>query len=179
MRKFVKVYALFEDILSGIFLISGLALIFYEVIMRYVFNSPTTWIAEISSVMVTWGILFGLTVALRDKHHICVDLLYTLFPKAFQRLIDYFANAVGIVFCTIITWGGITLVQNTIATGQKSMDTGIALWVYYLAIPISGILLVVRFIENVIVVWKSSKSSIIVEKIHVDEEESNEYSNAF
>lgn len=179
MGKIEKIYELFEDFLSGIFLISGLTLIFYEVIMRYIFNSPSTWIAEISSVMVTWGILFGLAVALRDKHHISVDLMYMILPKSFQRKIDYLANLLGVLFCGIYSWGGIALVIHTMETGQKSMDTGISLWIYYLAIPISGVLFAVRFIENIYSIWKNRKSEGVTNQSTVEGEETNEYSNAF
>ncbi|WP_110928450.1 TRAP transporter small permease [Bacillus massiliglaciei] len=179
MKKWKKTYSLFEDLLSGFFLLSGLALIFYEVIMRYIFNSPSTWITEVSTVMVTWGILFGLSVALRDKHHISVDILYSVLPQFLQRKVDYFANLVGIVFCGFYAWSGIALVIHTLETGQTSMDTGIPLWMYYLAVPISGVLFLVRFVENFIVVRKSRKKTDAVIQMKIDEEESDEYSNAF
>ncbi|WP_066074615.1 TRAP transporter small permease [Neobacillus soli] len=178
MNKWNKRYSLFEDIFSGVFLIGGLALIFYEVIMRYIFNSPTTWITEISAVMVTWGILLGMSVALRDKHHISVDILYTLLPQFLQRKIDYFANIIGVIFCLFFTWGGIELIKNAFESGQTSMDTGIPLGFYYFVIPISGILFMVRFIGNIYEVWSSRKETGVERKLNLEEDQ-NEYSSAF
>ncbi|WP_017437653.1 TRAP transporter small permease [Saccharococcus caldoxylosilyticus] len=178
MKKNRKLYSLFEDMFAGLFLLSGLSLILFEVIMRYVFNSPTTWTTEVSTVMVAWGILIGLSVALRDKHHICVDILYVIFPHYIRRTIDYFANLVGIIFCMFYIWSGFTIILQTIETGQLSMETGIPLWIYYLVIPVSGVLFMIRFIDQFNEVRKSKNKKDEMIHLNPRKENADEYSNA-
>ncbi|AGT32403.1 hypothetical protein M493_10710 [Geobacillus genomosp. 3] len=180
MGKVKKVYSLIEDILAGLFLIVGLCLIVFEVIMRYIFNSPTTWTTEVSTVMVTWGILLGLSVALRDKHHICVDLFYVIVPKSLRKVIDYFAGVIGILFCLFYTIGGTMIVLQTWRTGQLSMETGVPMWIYYMVIPFSGLLLTVRFIGQLNEVRKE-RMSIHQGDHHLGlgKESLDEYRNAF
>lgn len=145
-----KIYSLLEDFSSGIFFITGLGLMFYEVLMRYVFDSPTTWINETASIIVVWGILLGLSIGLRDNHHISVDIFYTILPKRIQKIVDIFANLVGISFCIFFIYNGIELVTHTFESGQVTMDTRMPFWIYYLVIPISGLTFMIRFIERII-----------------------------
>lgn len=150
-----KIYSLFEDFSSAIFLIVGLGLMFYEVIMRYVFDNPTTWINETASIIVVWGILFGLSVALRDNHHISVDIFYAILPRKIQKYVDVFANLVGIAFCIFLTYNGILLVTHTFESGQVTMDTRMPYWIYYLVIPIAGLMFLIRFIERFVKILKN------------------------
>ncbi|WP_126425097.1 TRAP transporter small permease [Brevibacillus marinus] len=155
MSKRNKIYSLLEDLSSALFLLAGLGLMFYEVVMRYVFDSPTTWINETSSVLVVWGILLGLSVGLRDNHHISVDILYVLLPPNMRKGMDLFANTVCILFCLFFVYNGVVLVNHTMESGQVTMDTRIPMWIYYTVIPISGLMFMVRFIDRFIKVWKT------------------------
>jgi C4-dicarboxylate transporter DctQ subunit len=156
MSVIKRIYSFLEDFLSSIFFIFGLGLMFYEVIMRYVFDSPTTWINETASIIVVWGILFGLAVGLRDNHHISVDIFYTLLPKRIQKYVDIFANLVGIAFCIFLTYNGIELVNHTFESGQVTMDTRTPYWIYYIVIPISGFMFMIRFIERLARIFKNN-----------------------
>lgn len=148
MAVIKKIYTFFEDFSSSLFFIAGLLLMFYEVIMRYIFNDPTSWINETASIIVVWGILFGLSVALRDNHHIAVDIFYTLLPRKIQKAVDIFANIVGIGFCIFLAYYGAELVLHNFESGQVTMDTRTPYWIYYLVLPISGLMFLIRFIER-------------------------------
>lgn len=143
-------YAWSEDMVSGGLLFTGITMLFYGVIMRYVFNDPIAWVDEISKYLIIWGAYIGMAVALRDKHHIRVDMLYEAMPESAKRWTNLFADAVGLLFCTFLVYHGSELVLNKLETGQESMDVGVPLWIVYSIMPISGVLFGVRFIENVI-----------------------------
>ncbi|MCL6558960.1 MAG: TRAP transporter small permease subunit [Firmicutes bacterium] len=40
-----------------------------------------------------WGILLGLSVALRDGHHIKVDMLYNILPVKVKKWVSVFSNS--------------------------------------------------------------------------------------
>ncbi len=148
MKAWKKAWALFEDITAGTFFSLGIVLIFYGVLMRYVFNSPKSWIEEISSYSIIWGSLFGISVALRNNHHIQIDMLYDKLPDAAKRWVDLFANAVGIFFSLFYTYYGYLLVAKRYTSGMVSMDVGIPMWIVYMILPISGVMFLLRFIER-------------------------------
>jgi len=116
LNKINKYWTLLEDILTGIFFISGLGLIFYGVVLRYVFKDPKPWVEEISMYCVLWGILFGLSIALRNNQHITIDLVYDRLPPLLQRAVDIFANLVGIMFCIFLVYYSFILVTSTYKT---------------------------------------------------------------
>ena len=150
MDKVKKHWTLLEDVLTGIFFISGLGLIFYGVVLRYVFKNPRPWIEEISMYAIIWGIMFGLSIALRNNQHITIDLLYEKLPPKFQRIIDLFANSIGVIFCVCLVYFSTDLVISTYKTGMVSMTVGIPMWIVYLILPISGTFFLIRFIERFI-----------------------------
>lgn len=145
MRKFWQAFEFLEDIVSGGLLSLGVTLIFYGVIMRYVFNDARSWVDEVSQYMIIWGTLIGTSVALRNDHHIKVDMLFNSLPEKFQHYVTLFAHTVGITFSLFIGFYGYKLVAFTHKTGQVSTDVGIPLYLVYSILPLTGALLTLRF----------------------------------
>lgn len=150
MKGLKKAWDLLEEILAGSFLSVGIALIFYGVLMRYVFNEPKAWVEEIANYTIVWGSLLGVPIALRNNHHIQVDILYDKMPASGKRLMDIFSSVIGIVFCLFFTYYGYLLVAKRYTSGMVSMDVGIPMWLVYLILPISGAMFLLRFIERLI-----------------------------
>ena len=150
MRTWKKWWALIEDVLAGSFLVTGLCLILYGVMMRYVFNSPKSWVEEITNYTIIWGALFGVSIALRDGHHIQVDMLYDRLPKKVQRWVRVFSDLMGVLFCLFYTYYGYVLVDKRLESGMISLDVGIPMWLVYLILPISGIMFLMRFLERLV-----------------------------
>lgn len=150
MKGLKKAWDLLEDILAGSFLSVGIALIFYGVLMRYVFNEPKAWVEEVANYTIVWGALLGVPIALRNNHHIQVDMLYDKMPPSIKRLMDIFSSVIGVLFCLFFTYYGYLLVEKRYTSGMVSMDVGIPMWIVYLILPISGAMFLLRFIERLI-----------------------------
>lgn len=150
MKGFARMYRQVENILSGGLLIAGLAVLFYGVVTRYLFNSPQAWIYEVARYLVVWGTLIGAAVALRDDRHIQVEILYKAVPDKLKPWLDLVANGLGLVFSSLFFYYGFLMVENRFQTQQVSIDVGIPLWLVYLVIPISGLMMSVRFVERMV-----------------------------
>jgi C4-dicarboxylate transporter DctQ subunit len=148
MAKIQKVYSAFEDYLAGTLIVSGLLLIFIGVFWRYFLNTPLTWIDEISGYLVVWGALIGSAVALREGQHIQVDFIYDRVSPKWQRVFNIISNVLGILFCLFFLFYGSKLLQLYFKTMQQSTETGINLWLVFLVIPISSLMLGLRFVER-------------------------------
>lgn len=158
MPRFSKTFELIEDWVSGIFLVTGLGLMFYGVIMRYV-SSPVFWIDEIATYLVIWGALLGLGVALREGRHIQVVALYDKFSPNVRWGISIFNSILSIVFCIFFTYGGFLLDRKYLMLGQESLNAQIPLWIPSLIIPISGVLFGLRFIGRLVGMLKDGGRS--------------------
>lgn len=150
MARLKKIWTLIEDVSAGTFFFAGITLIFYGVIMRYVFNDPKAWVEEVVRYVIIWGVFLGFAVALRNNQHIQVDLLYDKLPPTLKKIVDYVATTISILFCTIYTYYGTTLVIHRYSSNMVSLDVGIPMWIVYLILPISGLLFGLRFIERLV-----------------------------
>lgn len=82
------------------------AIMFYEVVMRYVFEKPTLWVNEMS-LWLAGGIylLAGLYV-MQQRGHIRIFMLYDVVPRVWQRLFDTISTVLIVLFAAAIVWGG-------------------------------------------------------------------------
>ena len=66
-------------------LVGGLC---YEVFLRYVLRSPTTWVFDTTYMLYGSYFMLGTAYALKEHEHIRTDMLYTKFSPRTQGLID-------------------------------------------------------------------------------------------
>lgn len=60
----------------------------YEVISRYIFNSPTIWSYEVTYMAYGTHFLIGLSFALLNKAHIRIDVFYEHYPEKVKAIVD-------------------------------------------------------------------------------------------
>ncbi|NQW01522.1 MAG: TRAP transporter small permease [Rhodospirillales bacterium] len=74
-------------------------IMFYEVVMRYLFNSPTLWVEEMSRWL--GGVIFLLAglYAMQQRAHIRVVIVYDMVSRPVQRIFDLIATACVVFFC--------------------------------------------------------------------------------
>ena len=70
-----------EEILAGICVMTMTALVFFQVVMRYVFSMPTSWSDEIAVYAMLWSVYLSVSWAVRERAHIRVMNFINLFPK--------------------------------------------------------------------------------------------------
>ncbi len=82
------------------------AIITYEVIMRYLFFRPTLWVNEMSLwvggfVYVTAGLY-----AMQQRSHIRIFVIYDIAPQWLRRVFDLMSTLCVIIFVFAVIWGG-------------------------------------------------------------------------
>lgn len=148
MKRLVRIYSAFEEAIAGIFFFTGVTLIFYGVISRYVFKNPLFWVDEISTYILVWGCILGWSIAQREGRHIRVSLLYNYLSPKVQRYVGIFASSASILFCLFLAYLGYVLETKYLQTGQRSMNTQFPLWAVYFFVPVAAIMLCVRYAEE-------------------------------
>ncbi len=160
MKRVMSLFRSLEDWVAGILIAGGLCTMLYQVFLRYILNVSTTWQDEVSRYLVVWGALIGSAVAIRDNEHIKVEILYQFLPKMAKRITNLFANLVMLVFFAFLIIFGFILVKNKFISGQASYS-GFKLWIIYIALPLSGILMFLQTLVNIFNISKenTNKSS--------------------
>ena len=81
---------------------------FYEVVMRYVFEAPTLWANELSLWIAGFVFLLAGLYSMQQRNHIRIYLLYDALPRWAQRACDVVSTALIAVFALALLWGGWT-----------------------------------------------------------------------
>lgn len=141
----------FGGVVASICMLGVTFIIVYEVIMRYLFNAPTTWVGEMS-IYLCMGIGFlGLAFALKSDSHFSITLLVDrLTPKNRLRL-KILTDLVGMLYSCIFVYKGSSMVQ--FAFEMEDVSSGmmeVPLWIPQILVPLGGFLLAIQFINKLV-----------------------------
>ena len=76
----------------------------YDVISRYIFNAPTTWVTEVSTYLFVAVVFLGLAEAQRANAHIQVEILVDRLGRQQRAFIELVGLWLGVLFATIAAW---------------------------------------------------------------------------
>lgn len=76
----------------------------YEVVSRYVFNSPTAWVTEIGTYLFVAIVFLGMAVAQRQNAHIRVEVLVDSLAPEWRKRLELVNLWLGLVFVVFCTW---------------------------------------------------------------------------
>jgi C4-dicarboxylate transporter DctQ subunit len=128
----------------GMFIIS--LIIFVNVIMRYAFNSGLYWAEELVRYIVIYIVFIGTSIAVSRKAHINVDLYMNLKKKWKRDAFDFFNDLASICFSLFMLVVGIAIIIDQKDMGQTSTALEIPMYLVYLAMPIGGGLMLIRYL---------------------------------
>jgi tripartite ATP-independent transporter DctM subunit len=94
----------FAGLISSVALAAMTLVVCYEVISRYVFNEPTTWVTEVSTYLFVAISFLGLAEAQRANAHIKVELLVDRLAPDTQNFLELIGLWLGVVFSTVAAW---------------------------------------------------------------------------
>ena len=82
---------------SALFVSIGF-IISYEVVMRYIFNSPTVWVNEISRFLQIWATYLALTYTFHKKEFIRITVLYDKLNEKGKKILDFISDIFILIF---------------------------------------------------------------------------------
>lgn len=82
------------------------AIMFYEVVMRYIFVKPTLWVNEMSLWVAGAIYLLGGLYVMQQRSHIRIFILYDAVSRNWQRAFDTVSTVLICVFAAAVVWGG-------------------------------------------------------------------------
>ena len=76
----------------------------YEVVMRYLFNAPTTWAFELTILLCAICYLLSGGFVTAQRKHIAITSLYDLVPARIRWWLDVLAMLTGILAMGLLAW---------------------------------------------------------------------------
>ena len=125
-----------------------MCIMFMQVIMRYIFNLPTTWAEEISRYCFVWVVYLSAAMGISTKVHLGVDYLLKHLSLPTQRKIFLFTAILSFLLFLFVFIQGIRMTILTMGFPCFTVSfipQGFA----YLAIPVGFFLMMVAIAETI------------------------------
>ncbi|RSL33962.1 TRAP transporter small permease [Salibacterium salarium] len=108
-----------------VFFLTMIGLIFFNVVLRYGFNSGITWSEEMGRYLFVWIVFLGAIVAYKERAHLGVDILISSLPLPIQKILYVINNIIVLVILGVFIYGGIQMLPST--SSNYGPATGIPL----------------------------------------------------
>jgi TRAP-type C4-dicarboxylate transport system permease small subunit len=114
---------------------------FAQAVNRYIFNSSFFWAEEAAIMSMIYIAFLGATLAVRRDSHTRIDFLINRLPAKTKRYVDALNNVVCALFMGFLAKSALPIINVT--STQKTIGMGAPRSLYYYAILISSILMIV------------------------------------
>lgn len=91
--------------LAAVALVVTFALVFLNVILRYLFGTGFAWSEEGARYALMAVIILGVLEVTHSRDHFCVDLLTNLAPKPVLRFMEIVQNLLMLAVMVVLTYG--------------------------------------------------------------------------
>ncbi len=129
----------------------------WQVLSRYVVGSPSTFTDELASFLLVWlGILGGAYVYGRGEH-LAISFIAEKFSIVSQRRTRLFVEFVVLMFSFwVMLVGGVWMVYTRFLLGVRSAALELNWGYVYLVLPLSGLLIIIYVVDNLLKLKKSA-----------------------
>ncbi|WP_162179382.1 TRAP transporter small permease [Vibrio nigripulchritudo] len=107
-------------------------LVFINVLLRYVFNSPLTYSFDLSTLLFAWLIFLGVAIVQKNQEHMGFNLIDTLLPPKLVVVVTVLRELLILGISLYLVYIGYQMVQR-VGTDIPSM--GISSKYLYAALP--------------------------------------------
>lgn len=132
-------------------------LIFTQVITRYIFESSLSWSEEFARYVHIWQIWIGASFAIRKKEHIKVEAFKNLLNEKGRKIVELISLLLWFGLAVFLAIAGTDLITTMFSRGQFSPAMQMPMWVLYSAIPLGGLLMSIRLIQQIYFLFKPEK----------------------
>lgn len=120
-----------------------------EVFMRYVLNSPLTWVVELSEYALLYICFLGASWALRNGTHIRIDIFLSAFSQRWRQRFGVLSSLLGLgISLILVIWGVIATWEKFQSGAYKATVVEFPGWIVVAIIPLGSFVLGLRFLRN-------------------------------
>lgn len=137
------------NILAGISFLAMVALTCWQVLTRYLLQNPSSWSEELVSYLFAWMSLFGAAIVAGERGHMNIPILVERMGTRGRKIFAIFGELVACVFAAVIlVYGGMQI--TNLAMGQMTSALRVPVGVFYIVLPLTGLLIIIYTILNMI-----------------------------
>ena len=141
------------NVLAGVSFIAMVLLTCWQVFTRYVLANPSSWSEELVSYLFAWASLLGASLITGERGHMNIPILVDRMSPPVQKALNIFGELIAFAFSGIIlVYGGIEISQ--LAMGQMTSSLGVAVGVFYVVMPLCGVLNMIYTVLDIVDICK-------------------------
>ncbi len=149
MKQLRKLLNHILNVLAGVSFLAMVALTCWQVLTRYVLQNPSSWSEELVSYLFAWMALFGASLVVGERGHMNIPIVVERMGEKGRKFFAIFSELVALAFSAVIlVYGGIQI--TSLAMGQMTSSLGLPIGVFYIILPLSGVLNIVYTILNIV-----------------------------
>ena len=158
MKQLRKVLDNVLNVLAGVSFIAMVALACWQVFTRYILQNPSSWSEELVSYLFAWMALLGASIVVGERGHMNIPILVDRMGPMARKVLNIFSEVVGCIFAAVIlVYGGVQI--TTLAMGQMTSSLGVPIGVFYVVLPLCGVINIIYTILNIIGIIKGEIST--------------------
>ncbi|MDR1481323.1 MAG: TRAP transporter small permease [Synergistaceae bacterium] len=137
-----------DEYLMILMLAVSTALIFAQVVMRYIFGYSLSWSEELARYMFVWQTWVSTGYAVKKRRHIRITSFVDMARGANRALAELVVLAVWFAFSVFLGYKSAELCEMLYAQGQTSTAMGLPMWIAYLSVPIGAIIMAYQIVRE-------------------------------
>jgi TRAP-type C4-dicarboxylate transport system permease small subunit len=144
----------FERLATGVAMAGACAMLaiaaglaFFQIITRFVLQSPAEWTEVLIRVTLIWMVFLGVPAAFRYGSMVSVDVLYRWSPPRVRRMLDWVVCVAGLALVVVLVWWGWDYARRGSVQSMIGLENVSMFWAY-VAMPVGGVFSALGIIGN-------------------------------
>lgn len=134
---------------------------YYEVVLRYFFNSPSSWTHESAFLLLGMQYLLAGVYGFKENALVSVDIIYVNLSRKVQSILDIISSTFFFLFVVALIVTGWTFLEDAYVQHEVTMNEwGIAYWPVKSTIVIGSVLLLLqglsKLAKDILFLWRGA-----------------------
>lgn len=149
MKSANKVLSKIEQYFIAILLLAIAVILFINVVLRF-FGTSMLWAEELARYAIVWITFVGASVCVYKGAHIGVDVIMNILGEKPKKILSMVLAIFSLLFSLVFTYFSFKITMNVQGTNQVSSTMGIPMSLVYAAMPVGGVLMSIRYLQQFI-----------------------------
>jgi C4-dicarboxylate transporter DctQ subunit/C4-dicarboxylate transporter DctM subunit len=149
----------FEEVFVFATLVAMTILIFGQTVSRFTIRQTPAWTQELAQFIQVYFVYLGACYAIKKDVHIRITVLGRVFPPLLYKIFDLLGYVFFLLFCVILIAWGFPLCNQIRQFHQVSASLQLPMFIPYLAVPLGGVIMSYRLIQQIVLVIRSESRS--------------------
>ena len=147
------------EVLAGVSFLVMVVLTCWQVFTRYILGNPSTWSEELVSYMFAWASLLGASLVTGERGHMNIPIVVEKMGPNARKAFAVLGEVIAFLFSLIIlVYGGTKI--SSLAMGQMTSSLGVAVGIFYVVMPVCGVLNMIYTALNIAEICKVKEREV-------------------